>query len=144
MYIFLYTPIYIYIYIFTVVFLFPFVCIDLAKVTMLILLICHRSVVYSLVFFLLLWLLFVWSRFCSSSTIFLNPNTSSALQIDCDKTIMVTLKHDDKLQDGSECLFQVSMNFSAVWHGFCKDHISLLLFGRVCAICHCRKISFLL
>ncbi|GMY18747.1 protein transport protein Sec24-like At4g32640 [Fagus crenata] len=38
--------------------------------------------------------------------------------IDCDKTIMVTLKHDDKLQDGSECSFQVSMNFSAVWHGF--------------------------
>ncbi|MCE3050848.1 hypothetical protein HAX54_048287, partial [Datura stramonium] len=26
--------------------------------------------------------------------------------IDCDKTIMVTLKHDDKLQDGSECSFQ--------------------------------------
>lgn len=29
------------------------------------------------------------------------------MQIDCDKTIMVTLKHDDKLQDGSECAFQV-------------------------------------
>ncbi|KAH8507472.1 hypothetical protein H0E87_009860 [Populus deltoides] len=27
--------------------------------------------------------------------------------IDCDKTIMVTLKHDDKLQDGTECAFQV-------------------------------------
>ncbi|KAI5426140.1 hypothetical protein KIW84_031821 [Lathyrus oleraceus] len=26
--------------------------------------------------------------------------------IDCDKTFMVTLKHDDKLQDGSECAFQ--------------------------------------
>lgn len=30
------------------------------------------------------------------------------VQIDCDKTIMVTLKHDDKLQDGSECAFQVA------------------------------------
>lgn len=29
------------------------------------------------------------------------------MQIDCDKTIMVTLKHDDKLQDASECSFQV-------------------------------------
>jgi len=29
------------------------------------------------------------------------------MQIDCDKTIMVTLKHDDKLQDGAECAFQV-------------------------------------
>lgn len=29
------------------------------------------------------------------------------VQIDCDKTVMVTLKHDDKLQDGSECAFQV-------------------------------------
>jgi hypothetical protein len=35
----------------------------------------------------------------------------STLQIDCDKTIMVTLKHDDKLQDGSECAFQVQVNF---------------------------------
>uniref|UniRef100_A0A2N9IA56 Sec23/Sec24 trunk domain-containing protein n=1 Tax=Fagus sylvatica TaxID=28930 RepID=A0A2N9IA56_FAGSY len=31
--------------------------------------------------------------------------------IDCDKTIMVTLKHDDKLQDGSECLFQRQVKF---------------------------------
>lgn len=29
------------------------------------------------------------------------------MQIDCNKAIMVTLKHDDKLQDGSECAFQV-------------------------------------
>lgn len=29
------------------------------------------------------------------------------MQIDCDKAIMVTLKHDDKLQDGAECSFQV-------------------------------------
>ncbi|KAK3032913.1 hypothetical protein RJ639_034961 [Escallonia herrerae] len=27
--------------------------------------------------------------------------------IDCDKTVLVTLKHDDKLQDGSECAFQI-------------------------------------
>lgn len=32
---------------------------------------------------------------------------SFILQIDCDKSILVTLKHDDKLQDGSECAFQV-------------------------------------
>ncbi|KAI3689828.1 hypothetical protein L2E82_47798 [Cichorium intybus] len=29
--------------------------------------------------------------------------------IDCDKTIMVTLKHDDKLQDGTECSFQCAL-----------------------------------
>lgn len=29
------------------------------------------------------------------------------LQIDSDKTIMVTFKHDDKLQENSECAFQV-------------------------------------
>lgn len=28
------------------------------------------------------------------------------MQIDCNKTILVTLKHDDKLQDGAECAFQ--------------------------------------
>ena len=33
------------------------------------------------------------------------------MQIDCDKAIMVTLKHDDKLQDGSECAFQVQTTF---------------------------------
>lgn len=31
----------------------------------------------------------------------------SLMQIDCDKCILVTMKHDDKLQDGSECAFQV-------------------------------------
>lgn len=30
------------------------------------------------------------------------------LQVDCDKTIMVTFKHDDKFQEGTECAFQVS------------------------------------
>ncbi|MCD7454105.1 hypothetical protein HAX54_023467 [Datura stramonium] len=36
--------------------------------------------------------------------------------IDCDKTIMVTLKHDDKLQDGSECSFQLTWtpNFACI------------------------------
>ncbi|KAL0005072.1 hypothetical protein SO802_012633 [Lithocarpus litseifolius] len=34
--------------------------------------------------------------------------------IDCDKTIMVTLKHDDKLKDGSECAFQCALLYTAV------------------------------
>jgi len=37
----------------------------------------------------------------------------SLVQIDCDKTIMVSLKHDDKLQDGSECSFQVQIYFES-------------------------------
>ncbi|XP_057422859.1 protein transport protein SEC24 C-like isoform X2 [Lotus japonicus] len=36
--------------------------------------------------------------------------------IDCDKTFMVTLKHDDKLQDGSECAFQCALLYTTV-HG---------------------------
>lgn len=35
--------------------------------------------------------------------------------IDCDKTIMVTLKHDDKLQDGSECAFQCALLYTTVF-----------------------------
>ncbi|KAM5553465.1 protein transport protein Sec24-like [Rosa sericea] len=35
--------------------------------------------------------------------------------IDCDKTIMVTLKHDDKLQDGSECSFQCAVLYTTVY-----------------------------
>ncbi|GAB2282340.1 Protein transport protein Sec24C [Dionaea muscipula] len=35
--------------------------------------------------------------------------------IDCDKTIMVTLKHDDKLQDGSECTFQCALLYTNVY-----------------------------
>lgn len=31
--------------------------------------------------------------------------------IDSDKAIVVTLKHDDKLQDGSECAFQLQMKY---------------------------------
>ncbi|CAL0320612.1 unnamed protein product [Lupinus luteus] len=34
--------------------------------------------------------------------------------IDCDKTFMVTLKHDDKLQDGSECAFQCALLYTTV------------------------------
>ncbi|CAN4098171.1 unnamed protein product [Withania somnifera] len=34
--------------------------------------------------------------------------------IDCDKTIMVTLKHDDKLQDGSECSFQSAILYTTI------------------------------
>ncbi|KAL7099354.1 hypothetical protein ACP275_09G079200 [Erythranthe tilingii] len=35
--------------------------------------------------------------------------------IDCDKTIMVTLKHDDKLQEGSECSFQCALLYTTVY-----------------------------
>ncbi|CAI9115465.1 OLC1v1016370C3 [Oldenlandia corymbosa var. corymbosa] len=35
--------------------------------------------------------------------------------IDCDKTIMVTLKHVDKLQDGSECAFQSALLYTTVY-----------------------------
>ncbi|XP_015571531.2 protein transport protein Sec24-like At4g32640 isoform X1 [Ricinus communis] len=35
--------------------------------------------------------------------------------IDCDKTIMITLKHDDKLQDGSECAFQCALLYTTVY-----------------------------
>ncbi|KAB1218220.1 hypothetical protein CJ030_MR3G026100 [Morella rubra] len=35
--------------------------------------------------------------------------------IDCDKTIMVTLKHDDKLPDGSECSFQCALLYTTVY-----------------------------
>ncbi|KAK8620249.1 hypothetical protein V6N13_066730 [Hibiscus sabdariffa] len=35
--------------------------------------------------------------------------------IDSDKTIMVTLKHDDKLQDGSECAFQCALLYTTVY-----------------------------
>ncbi|OIW06786.1 hypothetical protein TanjilG_11511 [Lupinus angustifolius] len=41
------------------------------------------------------------------------PNFSF-VQIDCDKTFMVTLKHDDKLQDGSECAFQCALLYTTV------------------------------
>ncbi|XP_050275700.1 protein transport protein Sec24-like At4g32640 isoform X3 [Quercus robur] len=34
--------------------------------------------------------------------------------IDCDKTVMVTLKHDDNLKDGSECAFQCALLYTTV------------------------------
>ncbi|GLU01056.1 hypothetical protein SLE2022_183820 [Rubroshorea leprosula] len=35
--------------------------------------------------------------------------------IDCDKSILVTLKHDDKMQDGSECAFQCALLYTTVY-----------------------------
>ncbi|KAL0290379.1 UNVERIFIED_CONTAM: protein transport protein Sec24-like CEF [Sesamum calycinum] len=35
--------------------------------------------------------------------------------IDCDKTIMVSLKHDDKLQEGTECAFQCALLYTTVY-----------------------------
>ncbi|XP_042494536.1 protein transport protein Sec24-like At4g32640 isoform X2 [Macadamia integrifolia] len=35
--------------------------------------------------------------------------------IDCDKTIMVTLKHDDKFQDGAECGFQCALLYTTMY-----------------------------
>ncbi|KNA17733.1 hypothetical protein SOVF_077480 [Spinacia oleracea] len=35
--------------------------------------------------------------------------------IDCDKTITVTVKHDDKLQDGAECAFQCAILYTTVY-----------------------------
>lgn len=35
--------------------------------------------------------------------------------IDCDKTIMVTFKHDDKFQEGSECAFQSALLYTTVY-----------------------------
>uniref|UniRef100_A0A1J3HXG5 Protein transport protein Sec24-like n=6 Tax=Noccaea caerulescens TaxID=107243 RepID=A0A1J3HXG5_NOCCA len=34
--------------------------------------------------------------------------------IDCDKAVMVTLKHDDKLQDGAECAFQCALLYTTI------------------------------
>ncbi|GJV35961.1 transport protein Sec24-like protein [Tanacetum coccineum] len=35
--------------------------------------------------------------------------------VDCDKSIMVTLKHDDKLTDGTECSFQCALLYTTVY-----------------------------
>ncbi|KAI3709656.1 hypothetical protein L2E82_39422 [Cichorium intybus] len=35
--------------------------------------------------------------------------------IDCDKSLMVTMKHDDKLQDGTECSFQCALLYTTVY-----------------------------
>nr|KAJ0207773.1 hypothetical protein LSAT_V11C500280400 [Lactuca sativa] len=35
--------------------------------------------------------------------------------VDCDKSLMVTLKHDDKLTDGTECSFQCALLYTTVY-----------------------------
>ncbi|KAK9697846.1 hypothetical protein RND81_08G065200 [Saponaria officinalis] len=35
--------------------------------------------------------------------------------IDCDKTLMVSLKHDEKLQDGWECAFQCALLYTTIY-----------------------------
>lgn len=49
------------------------------------------------------------------------------MQIDCDKAIMVSLKHDDKLPDGSEFAFQVDQIF-------CRAHVLFCLLYFECHI----------
>ncbi|XP_048440909.1 protein transport protein Sec24-like At4g32640 [Pyrus x bretschneideri] len=43
------------------------------------------------------------------------PTDVDLPSIDCDKTIMVTIKYDDKLQDGSECVFQCALLYTTVY-----------------------------
>ncbi|XP_015074581.1 protein transport protein Sec24-like CEF isoform X2 [Solanum pennellii] len=43
------------------------------------------------------------------------PSDVDLPAIDCDKTIMVTLKHEDKLQDGSECSFQCALLYTTIY-----------------------------
>jgi hypothetical protein len=69
--------------------------------------------------------------FTSSCSICNHP---FSLQIDCDKTIMVTLKHDDKLQDGTECAFQVPWFFlscatalSTCWFYLLSYHLGWIM-----------------
>ncbi|PSR84680.1 Protein transport protein Sec24-like, partial [Actinidia chinensis var. chinensis] len=45
--------------------------------------------------------------------------------IDCDKTLMVTLKHDDKLPDGAECAFQCALLYTTIY-GQRKIRVSTL------------------
>ncbi|KAL0429643.1 UNVERIFIED_CONTAM: protein transport protein Sec24-like CEF [Sesamum radiatum] len=42
-------------------------------------------------------------------------NILTDVSIDCDKTIMVSLKHDDKLQEGTECAFQCALLYTTVY-----------------------------
>jgi hypothetical protein len=52
------------------------------------------------------------------------------VQIDSDKTVMVTFKHDDKLQENAECGFQVMDCFAEVFQ-YCYHHNMLkILFER--------------
>ncbi|KAG0560568.1 hypothetical protein M758_10G185600 [Ceratodon purpureus] len=41
-----------------------------------------------------------------------NPTDVDLPAIDCDKTIMVTFKHDDKFQDNAECCFQSALLYT--------------------------------
>lgn len=74
---------------------------------------------------------------------------ASYIQVDCDKTIMVTLKHDEKLQDGSECAFQVhchciSLSLFLLFIYFYSDAISLTKFHcGVLFFWHFKKIHLL-
>ncbi|XP_008810270.2 protein transport protein Sec24-like At4g32640 [Phoenix dactylifera] len=43
------------------------------------------------------------------------PSDIDLPAIDCDKTIMVTFKHDDKFQEGSECAFQCALLYTTVY-----------------------------
>lgn len=43
------------------------------------------------------------------------PTDVDLAAIDCDKTIMVTFKHDDKFQEGSECSFQCAVLYTTVF-----------------------------
>ena len=52
------------------------------------------SLLLSAIYFLVYFLLFIFTEIIM-------------FQIDCDKTVMVTFKHDEKLQDASQCCFQV-------------------------------------
>ncbi|GFS32327.1 hypothetical protein Acr_00g0022030 [Actinidia rufa] len=45
--------------------------------------------------------------------------------IDCDKTLMVNLKHDDKLPDGAECAFQCALLYTTIY-GQRKIRVSTL------------------
>lgn len=43
------------------------------------------------------------------------PSDIDLPAIDCDKTIMVTFKHDDKFQESSECSFQCALLYTTVY-----------------------------
>uniref|UniRef100_A0A0C9S8H8 TSA: Wollemia nobilis Ref_Wollemi_Transcript_11181_4406 transcribed RNA sequence n=1 Tax=Wollemia nobilis TaxID=56998 RepID=A0A0C9S8H8_9CONI len=43
------------------------------------------------------------------------PTDVDLAGVDCDKTIMVTFKHDDKFQEGSECAFQCAVLYTTVY-----------------------------
>ena len=55
---------------------------------------------------------FISLEFLAYKITFIETNI---LQVDCDKSIMVTLKHDDKLTDGTECSFQCALLYTTVY-----------------------------